>query len=259
MDMSTGKSHPFLSEDEQARYRRQLIMPAIGTHGQRQLKQATVMIAGLGGLGSISAYYMAAAGVGHLKIVDKDRVADHNLNRQILHATGDIGQTKTTSAWQKLKALNPWCHIETLTQSITCDTVDAMASGCDLILDGTDNLATRKVLNRASYQAGIPFIFGGVNGFDGMLAVFIPGQSACLDCLFQADAQRSPEEIGVVGPAVGVIASMQSVEALKMLTDNGSDLAGVLVHFHGIGMRTKKMAIEPRPDCATCGGVSPFH
>ena len=251
--MAARQRNPFLTEEEQTRYRRQIVMPEIGRHGQRQLKKATVLIAGLGGLGSISAYYMAAAGVGHLKIVDHDRVAGHNLNRQILHATSDIGQAKTASALPKLKALNPWCHIETLTQSITPDTVDAMTSGCDLIIDGTDNLAARKALNRASQKASIPFIFGGVSGFDGMLAVFVPGQSACLECLFPIDAKASAEEIGVVGPAVGVIASMQSVEALKILTGNGADLAGVLIHFHGLGMRTKKMAMEPNPDCAICG------
>jgi adenylyltransferase/sulfurtransferase len=251
--MAAREGNPFLSEDEQTRYRRQLIIPEIGTHGQWQLKQAAVLIAGLGGLGSISAYYLAAAGVGHLKIVDNDRVAGHNLNRQILHATTDIGQAKTASALPKLKALNPWCQIETLTQSITPDTVDTMTSGCDLIIDGTDNLAARKALNRASQRAAIPYIFGGVSGFDGMLAVFVPGQSACLECLFPKDAKGSTEEIGVVGPAVGVIASMQSVEALKILTGNGADLAGVLVHFHGLGMRTKKMTIEPNSDCDICG------
>jgi thiamine biosynthesis protein ThiS len=148
-----------LSDEEIQRYRRQLSMPEIGTRGQQHLKQATILIAGLGGLGSISAYYMAAAGVGQLKIADSDQVASHNLNRQILHTTVDIGKFKTVSACEKLKALNPWCHIDPLAERISDDTVGVMVSGCDLILDGTDNIGTRRVLNRAAQEAGIPFIF----------------------------------------------------------------------------------------------------
>ena len=241
-----------LSDEEKTRYRRQLIMPEIGASGQRHLKQATVLIAGLGGLGSISAYYMAAAGVGHLKIVDMDRVAVHNLNRQILHTTADIGKSKTDSALAKLKALNPFCHIETIAACIGDDTVNAMVGDCDLILDGTDNIGTRKVLNRAAQQAGIPFIFGGVNGFDGMLATFIPGQSACLECIFPSNSIRSPEEIGAIGPVVGVIASLQSVEAVKILTGKEADLSGTLVRFHGLGMRIRKTVIDRNPDCLVC-------
>jgi molybdopterin/thiamine biosynthesis adenylyltransferase len=244
---------PFsLSKEEEVRYRRQLIVPDVGAGGQRQLKQATIMIAGLGGLGSISAYYMAAAGVGHLKIVDIDRVAVHNLNRQILYNTADIGKLKTDSAREKLTALNPACHIETLPARINDDTVDAMVDGCDLILDGTDNVETRRVLNRSAQGEGIPFIFGGVNGFDGMLSTFIPGRSACLECIWPGAPGRSHEEIGIIGPTVGVIASLQCVEAMKILIGRGADLSGILVHFHGLGMRIKKTVVEPDPDCRVC-------
>jgi adenylyltransferase/sulfurtransferase len=244
---------PFtLSDEEKFRYRRQLSMPEIGTSGQQHLKQATIMIAGLGGLGSISAYYMAAAGVGHLKIADSDQVAGHNLNRQILHSTVDIGKLKTDSAREKLMALNPWCHIEPMAERISDDTVGVMVSGCDLILDGTDNIGTRRLLNRAAQEAGIPFIFGGVNGFDGMLTTFIPGQSACLECIFPGNIHRPPEEIGVIGPAAGVIASLQCVEAVKILTGNGADLAGTLVRFRGRGMRMEKTVFDLDPDCRVC-------
>ncbi len=240
------------SEEEKIRYRRQWIMPEIGERGQQRIKQATVMIAGLGGLGSISAYYMAAAGVGHLKIIDMDRVAADNLNRQILHTTADIGKPKTDSALAKLKALNPWCHIETLTVRIGEDTVDAMVSGCDLILDGTDTIDTRRVLHRAAREKNIPFIFGGVNGFDGMVATFIPGQFACLECIFPANAHPAPEAIGVVGPAAGVIASLQCMEAVKLLIGRAADLSGSLMHVHGLGMRIKKVAIDRNPNCRCC-------
>lgn len=244
---------PFcLSEEEKHRYRRQWIMPEIGEGGQQRIKQATVMIAGLGGLGSISAYYMAAAGVGHLKIIDMDRVADHNLNRQILHTTADLGKPKTDSALAKLKALNPWCHIETLAVRITDETVGAMVSGCDLILDGTDTIVTRKVIHRAAREKNIPFIFGGVNGFDGMVATFIPGQFACLECIFPANAQPAPDVIGVIGPAAGVIASLQCMEAVKLIIGKGEVLSGALMHFHGLSMRIKKIALDRNPDCRVC-------
>jgi molybdopterin/thiamine biosynthesis adenylyltransferase len=211
-----------LSDEEIQRYRRQLSMPEIGTRGQQHLKQATILIAGLGGLGSISAYYMAAAGVGQLKIADSDQVASHNLNRQILHTTVDIGKFKTVSACEKLKALNPWCHIDPLAERISDDTVGVMVSGCDLILDGTDNIGT-----------------------------------ACLQCIFPGNSHRSPEVTGVIGPAVGVIASLQCVEAVKILTGNGADLSGTLVRFHGLGMRMEKTIVDPDPACIEpCGSGS---
>jgi adenylyltransferase/sulfurtransferase len=245
-----------LSEEEQIRYRRQLIMPEIGIDGQRRLKKATVMIAGLGGLGSICAFYMAAAGVGRLKIIDMDRVAVHNLNRQILHNTDDIGKLKTVSARQKLEALNPGCRIETQSARISQDTIAEMIRECDLILDGTDNLDTRRVLNRAACEAQIPFIFGGVEGFDGLVATFIPGRSACFECIFSGISQRTPAEIGVIGPPVGVIASLECLEAVKLLTHQESDLAGSLIHFHGMEMRLKRAVVEPNPDCSVCSSKS---
>jgi adenylyltransferase/sulfurtransferase len=244
---------PFcLSDEERVRYRRQLILPQIGAEGQRSLKRATVMIAGLGGLGSISAYYMAAAGVGHLKIVDGDRVAAHNLNRQILHATVDIGRLKTDSAREKLTALNPLCHIESLAARIETDTVQAMASGCDLIIDGSDNLDTRRVLNRAALGRDIPFIFGGVDGFDGMVATFVPGRTACLECIFPENWHHASGEIGVIGPAAGMVASLQCMEALKLLIGKGSDLSGSLLRIHGLGMRIRKTVIARDPRCRAC-------
>ena len=241
-----------LSEEEKDRYRRQLIMPEIGEQGQQRLKRATVLIAGLGGLGSIVAYYLAAAGVRHLKISDMDRVAVHNLNRQILHLSTDIGTLKTESARFKLAALNPWCHIETMASRIDGDSVDAMVSSCDLIMDGTDNVGTRRVLNRASLSNGIPYIFGAVGGFDGMVSTFIPGQTACLECLFPAGTREPAGEIGVIGPTAGVVASLQSAEAIKILAGQNPGLAGTLMHFHGLSMRLNKTVIDPNPDCHVC-------
>lgn len=246
---------PFaLSEDEKIRYRRQLIMSEIGVKGQMRIKQATVLIAGVGGLGGLSASYMAAAGVGKLKIVDMDRVAGHNLNRQILYTAADVGKRKAVCAQARLKALNPSCHIEVVNEAILPETIDDMTIGCDLIIDGTDTIETRHVLNRATFTRCIPFIFGGVRGFDGMVATFIPGQSACLACLFPENKRIAAmeTETGIIGPTAGVIASLQCMEALKMLIGRKADLAGSLMHVHGLGMRIKKVTINRDPECLVC-------
>lgn len=245
-----------LCDEEKDRYRRQLMLPEIGESGQQRIKRSTVMIAGLGGLGSIAAYYMAAAGVGHLKVVDMDRVAVHNLNRQIIHHTADVGTLKTGSARTKLAAINPWCRIEAVATRIDADSVAAIVIGCDLIIDGSDTIATRRVLNRAARKEGIPLIFGAVGGFDGMAATFMPSGSACLECLFPGHSDRPTHEIGVIGPAAGLVASLQCMEALKILTGMGSDLAGALIHVHGRGMRIKKSAVDQNPDCPVCSGGS---
>lgn len=241
-----------LSKDDTIRYRRQLIMPEIGEAGQQRIKQATVMVAGVGGLGGLSACYMAAAGVGRLKIVDKDRVAVHNLNRQILYTTADVGKWKTACARSRLEALNPSCRIEALNETIGPDTIVDMARGCDLIIDGTDSIRTRDVLNRAALMFKISYIFGGVNGFDGMLATFSPGKGACLACIFPEAPPTAAGEIGIIGPTAGVIASLQCMEAIKRLIGRGSGLAGVLIHVHGLDMRIKRMVIERNPDCPVC-------
>ncbi|BBO68133.1 adenylyltransferase [Desulfosarcina alkanivorans] len=241
-----------LSDEEHIRYRRQLIMPEIGIRGQQRLKRATVLIAGLGGLGSVSAFQLTAAGVGCLRIVDMDRVAVHNLNRQILHTSADIGKPKTASSLEKLKALNPHCRIEPLAARITGETAAAMVRGCDLILDGTDNLDTRRTLNRAARDAKIPFVFAGVDGLDGMVATFIPGRSGCLECIFPGDPHRTPAEIGVIAPTVGVIASLQCLEAVRLLTGQEPNLAGNLIHFHGADMRIKRAIVPPNPNCRIC-------
>ncbi len=243
---------PILTAEEKERYSRQLMMPEIGEHGQMRIRQAQVFIAGLGGLGSITAYYLASAGVGCLKVADPDRVALHNLNRQILHFSSDVGALKTESAHSKLSALNPLCRIEALAVSIDDDSVDTLVRGCDLIVDGTDNLETRRVLNRAAWAHGIPFIFGAVGGFDGMAATFIPGRSACLECIFPTGDNAPTGAIGVLGPAAGLIACLQSMEALKILTGNDADLAGGLTHFQGRGMRFKQTVVLPDPDCPVC-------
>lgn len=241
-----------ISSEETIRYNRQLILPEIGPQGQIKLKQARVLIAGVGGLGSVSAYYMAAAGIGSIRIADGDCVDAGNLNRQILHGTGDIGKPKTLSALEKLRNLNPHCEIEPIQGIISDKTILDMVAGCTVIIDGTDNLKTRKVLNRASILKGIPFIYGGIDGFIGMASTFIPGRTPCLECFFSRDNGQN-EPIGVIGPVPGVIASIQSLEAIKLILGIGELLTNNLLLFNGMDMTFRKIEMEKNPDCPVCG------
>jgi len=241
-----------ISPEEAVRYNRQLILPEIAPEGQIKLKQARVLIAGAGGLGSVSAYYLAAAGVGSIRIADSDCVDAGNLNRQILHGTGDIGKAKTLSALEKLRNLNPYCNVEPIQEFITDGNILDMAEDCAVILDGTDNLKVRKILNRASILKGIPLVYGGVEGFSGMVTTFIPGRTSCLECLFPWDNGQK-EQIGIIGPVPGVIGSIQSMEAIKLILGIGKLLTNKLLVFNGMGISFRKIEIEKNPDCPVCG------
>jgi adenylyltransferase/sulfurtransferase len=236
------------------RYERQVIIPQIGQSGQAKLEAARVFIAGLGGLGSPAAYYLAAAGVGALTIVDSDRVEETNLNRQILHATGDIGRLKTESAAEKLKALNPLCRLRAVEDRIRPDNVDTLVQDCGLIVDATDNMATRQALNRAAVSAGIPFIYGGIDGFSGMASTFIPGRTACLACLFPGPPKPpDPDPVGALGPMAGLIAAIQCLEAIKIIVGQPPALAGLLLRIDAVGMASRKIEIDRNPHCEVCG------
>jgi len=241
-----------ISSEEAIRYSRQLILPEIAPQGQIKLKQARVLIAGVGGLGSVSAYYLAAAGIGSIRIADSDCVEAGNLNRQILHGTGDIGKPKTMSALEKLRNLNPYCDVEPIQEFISDENILDMVKDCTVILDGTDNLKTRKILNRASILKDIPFVYGGVEGFTGMATTFVPGRTPCLECFFSRDTGQK-EPIGIIGPVPGVIASIQSMEAIKLILGIGKLLTNKLLIFNGMGMSFRKIEMEKNPDCPVCG------
>jgi molybdopterin-synthase adenylyltransferase len=241
-----------ISGDERIRYTRQMMMPEIGEHGQQKLKAARVLIAGLGGLGSIHAYYMAAAGIGHIKIADMDCVAMGNLNRQILHTTPDIGRPKTESAREKIAALNPHCRIEIIGEKITADNASEIVLGNHVILDATDNLEARTALNRASVQNRIPFVYGGIDGFNGMVSTFMPNTKPCLSCLF-SEIKKHPRGVGVLGPVAGLIGAIQSLEAIKLLLGLEASLVGRLLHVRGVDMSFKEITIRKNPACPVCG------
>jgi adenylyltransferase/sulfurtransferase len=251
--ISPSRETPDFTREQRERYRRQMVIPEVGEAGQSKLRDARVCLVGLGGLGSVSAMYLAAAGVGRLCAVDRDRVELGNLNRQVIHWTKDLGEAKAESARRKLGALNPEVHLEILRADVTDATISELASGCSVIVDATDNLQTRKAINRFSVQEGIPFVVGGVNGFHGMVTTVIPGISACLECIFPGRAPGGEEEIGVLGPLPGIVASIQALETIKLICGAGRSLAGRLLLIDGLEMSFREVRTEPDPNCKVCG------
>jgi adenylyltransferase/sulfurtransferase len=230
-----------------------MMLPEIGEKGQQKLGKARVLVVGLGGLGSISSYYLAAAGVGHLRIVDRDCVRLEDLYRQLLHNTDDFGRPKAESASEKLLRLNPACYVQPLIANIGDRNGLSLTKGCDLIIDATDNIETRQALNRVSLQRRIPLIYGGINGWNGMAATFIPGKTGCVACLLSQERAKTSEAVfPALGPTAGVIASIQSVEAIRILLGLPSRLDRSLITFHGLEMRFRSTSIEQDPDCPLC-------
>jgi molybdopterin/thiamine biosynthesis adenylyltransferase len=242
-----------LTQEEKLRYNRQIIIPEIGEAGQQKIKGAKVFVAGIGGLGSISSYYLTAAGVGHLKIVDKDKVDCSNLNRQIIHWSDNIGEWKSNSGVRKLKSLNPNCSIEAIHVEITEDNCLDLIGDCSAIVDAMDNMKTRRILNAASIKKEIPFVYGGVNQLDGIASTFIPGKTPCLECVFPGDRPESAPP-GILGPAPGVIASIQVIEAIKIIVGMDGLLTGRLLFFCGYDMTFREFKISRDPACPVCGG-----
>jgi adenylyltransferase/sulfurtransferase len=247
------RSGTILSPEELERYGRQILLPEFGERGQARLKEARVCVVGLGGLGSVSATYLAAAGVGYLRTVDRDRVEPANLNRQVLHWTRDLGRAKAASAREKLSRLNPEVEVEGLQLEVTPQTVEEAVGDCRLIVDATDNLPTRRVLNRFAVARGIPFVFGGVEGFGGMVFTVVPGDSPCLECLFPGPDPKEDRVIGVPGPVPGVVASLQALEAVKLILGAGSPLLGRLLLFRGLAMTFREVQVDRNPGCPVCG------
>ena len=238
-----------ITDEERKRYARQILM--IGEEGQERLKAACVLVAGVGGLGTVISLYLAAAGIGHLRIVDCDAVEESNLNRQILHWGGDVGRRKTDSAGGKLASLNPLIRIEALSCRIDEESVRELTRGCGLIVDGMDNFPTRYLLNQAAVDLGIPFIHGAVRGLFGQTTTVIPGKTPCLRCLFPTSPP--PELFPIIGATCGVIGSIEAAEAIKLLTGQGRPLAGRLLLWDGAAGGTDSLVIERDPCCPVCG------
>lgn len=242
------------------RYARHLSLPEVSLTGQRRLAAATVGMVGAGGLGSPAGFYLAAAGVGRIRIADPDSVERSNLQRQILHTDAGVGQGKAHSAAQALSALNPSVRIEPLPERIDAANVESFLDGVDVVIDGADNFAARYLLSDACVKLGKPLVYGAVERFQGQVSVFDAGrqrgQAPCYRCLFPTPppARFAPNcaEAGVLGVLPGVIGLLQATEAIKLILQLGEPLTGRLLHFDAKAMRFRETRLRPDPDCPVC-------
>jgi len=240
-----------LTKDEREKYARQMMLKGFGLKGQEKLKKAKVFIAGAGGLGSSSATFLAAAGVGVLRIVDHDQVELSNLNRQVLHYQEDIGKKKVGSAKEKLDKLNSEVAIEAIEERITEANISQLVAGFDLIVDATDNMPTRYLLNKVAMEKNIPFFHGAVYGFEGRAMTIIPGETACLRCVYRGAIPE--EKFPVIGVTPAVIGCIQATEVIKYLVGMGQLLTNRLLVYDGLSMKFTEFRVKKDPDCPHCG------
>jgi len=249
-----------LSIDEVRRYSRHLIIPDVGMTGQKRLKNAKVLVIGAGGLGSPALLYLAAAGVGTLGIAEFDTVDESNLQRQVIHGVSDIDKPKGQSAKESIAEINPYVHVVLHEERLDNDNVMQVFEGYDLIVDGTDNFATRYMVNDAAYFLGIPYVWGSIYRFDGQASVFAPTlaeDAPCYRCLYPEPPPPgmvpSCAEGGVLGVLCASIGSIQVNEAIKVITGIGDPAVGQLVIYDALELSWRKLKVRKDPNCALCG------
>ena len=249
-----------MTDDELLRYSRQILLPDFDIQGQERLRRSRVLLVGLGGLGSAAALYLAAAGVGRLTLVDFDRVDLSNLQRQIIHRTADIGRLKVESARDALLALNALVDIVAVPKTLDDTELLQQAQRADVVVDASDNLPTRLAINAACVRAGTPLVSGAAIRLEGQVLVWRPdGEGACYRCLYR-DPDANAEtcaQTGVLAPVVGVIGSLQAVEAIKVLTDIGETLHGRLLLLDAARMEWRILKAGRWPECPVCGDRAP--
>ena len=249
-----------LTIDEVRRYSRHLIIPDVGMMGQKRMKNAKVLIIGAGGLGSPAMLYLAAAGVGTIGIAEFDEVDESNLQRQIIHGQSDIGKPKAQSAKESIAEVNPLVEVVLHPERLDNDNVKQVFEGYDLIVDGTDNFATRYMVNDAAYFLGIPYVWGSIYRFDGQASVFAPtmaDDAPCYRCLYPEPPPPgmvpSCAEGGVLGVLCASIGSIQVNEAIKLITGIGEPAVGQLVIYDALELEWRKLKVRKDPNCALCG------
>ena len=253
-----------LDADAAERYARQVLLPQVGEAGQARLTDARVLVVGAGGLGAPALLYLAAAGVGHLTVIDDDRVERSNLHRQVVHADARVGMSKAESARMTLSALNPRIRVHAVVERLRADNVEALVRDHDVVIDGADNFATRYLLAAATRQLGIPMIYAAIERFTGQVSVFDPRRedSPCYRCLFPeppaaADAPNC-SEAGVLGVLPGLVGLVQATEAMKLLLKIGQPLVGRLLTYDALGMRFRELTLRRDPECPGCGPGTAF-
>ncbi|HEU4586652.1 MAG TPA: molybdopterin-synthase adenylyltransferase MoeB [Gemmatimonadaceae bacterium] len=248
---------PELDNEEVLRYSRHLIIPEVGLEGQRRLKASRVLLVGAGGLGSPLGLYLAAAGVGHLGLVDFDLVDLTNLHRQVIHGTKDLGRPKLDSARDRIADVNPHVHVETYDTRLTSQNALEILRGYDVVIDGTDNFPTRYLVNDACVLSGIPNVYGSIFRFEGQVSVFATETGPCYRCLFREPPPPglvpSCAEGGVLGVLPGLVGILQATEAIKLLLGIGQPLVGRLLLVDALRAQFRTLKLQRDPDCPACG------
>jgi adenylyltransferase/sulfurtransferase len=246
-----------LSDEQTERYSRHILLPEIGGRGQRRLLQAKVLVAGAGGLGSPAALYLAAAGVGAIGISDGDAVELSNLQRQILHSTSDLGRPKTRSAASRIQELNPGVQVIEHQERLSAHNALAVIRGYDFVVDGTDNFASRYLINNACVLAGKALSSGAIFRFEGQVTTIAPGRGPCYRCLYPepppAGLAPSCQEAGVLGAVAGVIGAIQAAEAIKWIVGGGEALVGRLLICDLLRATFREVRVQHDRNCAVCG------
>ena len=246
------------SNEQLERYSRHIILKEVGAKGQKKLLNAKVLIIGAGGLGAPAAMYLAAAGVGTIGIADADEVDLSNLQRQIIHATEDVGKAKVQSAKETMEKMNPDVTVNTYRTFVASDNIMDLIKDYDFIIDGTDNFPAKFLINDACVMAGKPFSHAGIIRFKGQLMTYVPGKGPCYRCVFKnpppKDAVPTCKQAGVIGAMGGVIGSLQAMEAVKYILGVGDLLTGYLLTFDAITMEFRKIKLPSNTkNCAVCG------
>ena len=251
-----------MNDDDLLRYSRHLLLDEIGIEGQQRLLDASALIVGAGGLGSPVALYLASAGVGRITLIDHDTVSLTNLQRQIAHDMGSLDQPKVESAAARMAALNPGVQVRALARKADAALLDAELPAVDVVIDCTDNFATRHLVNAACVRHAKPLVSGAAIGFDGQISVYdsrraISGEQPCYACLFPPESgfeDVACSTMGVFAPMVGIVGSMEAAEALKLLAGIGEPLGGRLLMLDGRRMQWSEIAVQRDPQCPVCGG-----
>jgi adenylyltransferase/sulfurtransferase len=261
MDFYSSKME--LTQEEVFRYARHLTIPEVGLDGQRKLKGSSVLVVGTGGLGSPIALYLAGAGIGRIGLVDFDLVDSSNLQRQVIHDTRQINRPKVESARERIQALNPLVQVDNYNERLTVENSERIITRYDLVLDGTDNLPSRYLMNDTCVLLGKPYIYGSVYRFEGQMAVFDARKGPCYRCIFKEPppptSMPSGVQLGVFGALPGIIGTMQVAEAIKLLIGIGEPLIGSLVLYDALNVVFHKLDVAKDPGCKICGENAVIH
>ncbi len=246
-----------MTDEQIERYSRHIILKEVGAKGQKKLLQSSVLIIGAGGLGAPAALYLAAAGVGHIGIVDADEVDLSNLQRQVIHATADIGKAKVKSAKESMEAINPDVKVSTYRMFVDSTNIRELIREYDFVIDGTDNFPAKFLINDACVLEKKPFSHAGIIRFQGQLMTYVPNEGPCYRCVFKnpppKDAVPTCKQAGVIGAMAGTIGTLQAMEAIKYIIGKGDLLTGKLLTYDALKMDFRKIPLKKSCNCAVCG------